>query len=169
MHRRPVSAPVIWRRSASSPAQDRIEIRTGLSSVDGGGAALTRDTELGDRPFATIAAATRSDLEPRARAGGAGQSARPPRAVLHFALPCRADLVAIDDPDGRHRDETGRIAVSPKGDDAAMPAGRSGTITARRCRCWRYSSPTAAPTSPPRWSRSMPAASRNGRPATNRF
>ncbi len=96
-------------------AGDRIEIRTGLSSVDGGGAALTRDTELGDRPFATIAAATRSDWN-RVLGRVVPTGPRDRRALFYTSLyRVMQTPVAIDDPDGRHRDKTGRIAASPKG------------------------------------------------------
>ncbi|MEG3165243.1 glycoside hydrolase family 92 protein [Sphingomonas sp. PB2P19] len=96
-------------------AGDAIEIRTGLSTVDGDGAAATRDTEIGDRPLAKIAAGTRAAWN--AILGRVVPSGpRDDRALFYTSLYRVMETpVAIDDPDRRHRDKSGAIETSPAG------------------------------------------------------
>ncbi len=96
-------------------AGDAIEIRTGLSSVDPAGAALVRDRELAMRPFATVAAGTRTvwnDVLGRVAVDGDARE----RALFYSSLfRVFQTPVAIDDPDGRHRENNGNIVRSAPG------------------------------------------------------
>ncbi|WP_343525489.1 glycoside hydrolase domain-containing protein [Sphingomonas sp.] len=94
---------------------DVIELATGLSSVDDDGAARVRERELGRRRFQTIAAATRiawNDVLGKVRPEGT----RTERALFYTSLfRVFQTPVAIDDPDGRHRENDGTVARSPAG------------------------------------------------------
>ncbi|WP_069203915.1 glycoside hydrolase domain-containing protein [Sphingomonas panacis] len=96
-------------------AGDTIEIRTGLSSVDGDGAAATRDSEIGERSFGAVAAGTRAAWNRiLGRVVPAGPRDR--RALFYTSLYRVMETpVAIDDPDGRYRDSNGRVATSRAG------------------------------------------------------
>lgn len=96
-------------------AGDVLEWRTGLSSVDGDGAALVRDGELGGRSFAVLRSQTRSrwqSLLDHWRPGGP----EPRRALFATSL-FRAlqTPVAIADGDGRYRGADGVIRRAPAG------------------------------------------------------
>ncbi|WDF75183.1 glycoside hydrolase domain-containing protein [Novosphingobium sp. KACC 22771] len=99
----------------SGHAGDVIEWRTGLSSVDGKGAALVRDSELGARSFAGLRAATGrrwQALLDHWRPGG------PERRRALFATSLFRALqtpVAIVDGDGRYRGADGAIRHTPTG------------------------------------------------------
>lgn len=96
-------------------AGDTIEIRTGLSSVDGTSAAATREAEIGDRPLSVVAAGTRSAWNViLGRVTPSGP--RDARALFYTSLYRVMETpVAIDDPDRRHRDKSGAIETSPDG------------------------------------------------------
>jgi len=99
----------------TAKAGDAIEIRTGLSTVDGTGAASVRDTELGDRPLATVASDTRAAWN-RILARVAVSGPRDRRALFYTSLYRVMETpVAIDDPDGRHRDNAGAVETSAAG------------------------------------------------------
>jgi putative alpha-1,2-mannosidase len=101
--------------SIAAKAGDVVEVRTGLSSVDGDGAALVRRRELGSRTFAAIAAATASAWD-RELGRARPQGPRDQRALFYTSLyRVLQTPVAIDDPDRRHRDNDGSIARSPAG------------------------------------------------------
>ncbi|GAA3268016.1 hypothetical protein GCM10020258_38920 [Sphingomonas yabuuchiae] len=93
---------------------DVVQLATGLSSVDVDGAARVRKTELG------VDLSRRSRL-PRAPIGtassnGYGPKGRAERALFYTSLfRVFQTPVAIDDPDGRHRENDGSIARSSKG------------------------------------------------------
>ena len=94
---------------------DVVQLATGLSSIDVDGAARVRERELGSRPFKAVAAATRADwnrvLERVRPEGG-----RAERALFYTSLfRVFQTPVAIDDTDGRHRENDGSIARSSKG------------------------------------------------------
>lgn len=94
---------------------DVLEWRTGLSSVDGDGAALVRETELGARSFAALYADTKKrwqDLLDHWRPTGP----QPRRALFATSL-FRAlqTPVAIADSDGRYRGADGVIRHAPAG------------------------------------------------------
>ncbi|MBN9144596.1 MAG: glycosyl hydrolase family 92 [Novosphingobium sp. SCN 63-17] len=94
---------------------DVIEWRTGLSSVDGDGAALVRDIELGARRFAMLQAQTRrrwQSLLDHWRPSGPT-----PRRALFATSLFRAlqTPVAIADSDGRYRGADGAIRHAPTG------------------------------------------------------
>ncbi|RMB55574.1 putative alpha-1,2-mannosidase [Sphingomonas sp. PP-CE-3A-406] len=96
-------------------AGDAIEIRTGLSTVDAAGAASVRDREIASKSLATVATETRAAwnrILGRVVLGGS----RDQRALFYTSLYRVMETpVAIDDPDGRHRDKDGTIQTSPKG------------------------------------------------------
>jgi putative alpha-1,2-mannosidase len=97
-------------------AGDVVEIRTGLSTVDGAGAASVREAELGSRPFAAIAAATRSAWN-RALGRVSVDGPTDQRALFYTSLfRVLQTPVAIDDPDRRHRESDGTIGRSPAGE-----------------------------------------------------
>lgn len=96
-------------------AGQKLEIRTGLSSVDATGAARVRDVELGMQPFAAILAGTRR-LWDREFGRIAVTAPRDTRALFYTSLfRVMQTPVAIDDPDRRHRGSDGRIHRSPPG------------------------------------------------------
>jgi putative alpha-1,2-mannosidase len=96
-------------------AGDAIEIRTGLSTVDGRGAASVRETELDNRPLATVATETRAAWN-RVLGRVALSGSQDQRALFYTSLYRVMETpVAIDDPDGRHRDNEGIVETSPKG------------------------------------------------------
>lgn len=97
-------------------AGDRIEVRTGLSSVDPEAAAMVRHRELGNRPFAKIAAQTlsnwNSELSRLTIAGTAEQ-----RALFYTSMfRVMQTPVAVADPDGRFRGSDGVVAQLPPGE-----------------------------------------------------
>lgn len=94
---------------------DVVQLATGLSSVDVDGAARVRERELGSRRFEAVAAATRADWN-RVLERVRPEGARAERALFYTSLfRVFQTPVAIDDPDGRHRENDGSIARSPKG------------------------------------------------------
>ena len=96
-------------------AGDAIEIRTGLSSVDGRGAASVRDTEIGSKSLAAVASATRNAWN-RILGRVVPSGPREQRALFYTSLYRVMETpVAIDDPDGRHRDNNGAVQTSLKG------------------------------------------------------
>ncbi len=96
-------------------AGDVVEIRTGLSTVDTTGAALTRDRELGARAFTAVAMATRGAWN-AALSRVRPEGSRAQRALFYTSLYRVLETpVAIDDPDGRHRENDGRPVASPAG------------------------------------------------------
>ncbi len=96
-------------------AGDAIEIRTGLSTVDGRGAASVRDTEVGNKSLAAVAGETRADWN-RILGRVVLSDSRDQRALFYTSLYRVMETpVAIDDPDGRHRDNDGAVQTSPKG------------------------------------------------------
>ncbi|MES3045614.1 MULTISPECIES: glycoside hydrolase domain-containing protein [Sphingomonas] len=96
-------------------AGDAIEIRTGLSTVDGRGAASVRDTELGTASLAAVASKTRAAWN-RILGRVALSGSQDERALFYTSLYRVMETpVAIDDPDGRHRDKDGTVQTSPKG------------------------------------------------------
>lgn len=112
---KPVAA--FWHGDAARDARlalrvrsgDIIELRTGLSSVDPTAAAAVRDTELGNRPFQTVAAQTLADWNlqlSRARIGGSQKQ----QALFYTSLfRVMQSPVAIADPDGRFRGSDGTV------------------------------------------------------------
>ncbi|RXD07057.1 glycosyl hydrolase family 92 [Sphingomonas sp. UV9] len=95
-------------------AGDTIEIRTGLSTVDGRGAASVRDTEVGSKSLAAVATETRAAWN-RNLGRVVPSGSQEQRALFYTSLYRVMETpVAIDDPDGRHRDKTGAIETSPK-------------------------------------------------------
>ena len=96
-------------------AGDSIEIRTGLSTIDGRGAASVRDTEIGNKSLATVASETRAGWN-RILGRVVPSGSRDQRALFYTSLYRVMETpVAIDDPDGRHRDNDGAVQTSPKG------------------------------------------------------
>ncbi|WP_235525665.1 glycoside hydrolase domain-containing protein [Sphingomonas sp. Leaf34] len=96
-------------------AGDAIEIRTGMSTVDGRGAALVRDTEVGSKPFAAVAIETRRAWN-RILGGVTPSGSRDQRSLFYTSLYRVMETpVAIDDPDHRHRDNKGVVQTSPDG------------------------------------------------------
>ncbi|TCQ03914.1 putative alpha-1,2-mannosidase [Sphingomonas sp. PP-CC-3A-396] len=96
-------------------AGDAIEIRTGLSTVDGRGAASVRDAEVGNKSLAAVAGETRADWN-RILGRVVLSGSRDQRALFYTSLYRVMETpVAIDDPDGRHRDNSGTVQTSPKG------------------------------------------------------
>jgi len=93
----------------------RVEVRTGLSTVDTHAAAIVRDTELGRRPFSAILARTRKAWQHElSRIDIDGP--RNHRALFYTSLfRVMQTPVAIDDPDGRHRGSDGQIHQSLPG------------------------------------------------------
>ncbi|PZO78384.1 MAG: glycosyl hydrolase family 92 [Sphingomonas hengshuiensis] len=92
-----------------------VEVRTGLSTVDPAAAARVRAAELGDRPFAAIAAETRARWS-RALSRVTLVAPREVRALFYTALfRVMQTPVAIDDPDRRHRGSDGAIHRSAPG------------------------------------------------------
>ncbi len=97
-------------------AGDAVEVRTGLSTVDTAGAAMVRDRELGTRDFASVAAGTRAAWN-RVLGGVTLTGTRNERALFYTSLfRVYQTPVAIDDPDGRHRENDGSIARSAPGE-----------------------------------------------------
>lgn len=110
-----VAAGDVAQLSLSAKPGDVVEVRTGVSSVDGAGAALVRRREIGNRSFAAIAAATASAWD-RELGRARPQGRRDQRALFYTSLyRVLQTPVAIDDPDRRHRDNDGSIARSPAG------------------------------------------------------
>ena len=96
-------------------AGDAMEIRTGLSTVDGRGAASVRDVELGSKPLAAVATETRAAWN-RILGRVTLSGTRDQRGLFYTSLYRVMETpVAIDDPDGRHRDNDGAVQTSPKG------------------------------------------------------
>ncbi len=96
-------------------AGDTIEIRTGLSTVDGRGAASVRDTEVGSKSLAAVAGETRAAWN-RILGRVTLSGSRDQRALFYTSLYRVMETpVAIDDPDGRHRDNKGAVQTSLKG------------------------------------------------------
>lgn len=94
---------------------DVIALATGLSSVDGDGAASVRRHELGDRGLEAIAEETRAAWN-AALGRVQPEGSRAERALFYTSLfRVFQTPVAIDDPDGRHRENDGSIARSPAG------------------------------------------------------
>lgn len=95
---------------------DRIELRTGLSSVDPMAAAAVRDRELADRAFPAIAAKTLADWNrelSRITIKGTAEQ----RALFYTSMfRVMQTPVAIADPDGRYRGADGVVAQLPPGD-----------------------------------------------------
>ncbi|MES3098141.1 glycoside hydrolase domain-containing protein [Sphingomonas faeni] len=99
----------------AAKAGDAIEIRTGLSTVDGRGAASVRDTELGSKSLAVVAGETRSAWN-HVLGRVVPSGSRDQRALFYTSLYRVMETpVAIDDADGRHRDKDGTVQTSPKG------------------------------------------------------
>lgn len=95
---------------------DTIEVRTGLSTVDPAAAAQVRDRELGTRPFADIADATRADWN-RELSRLTIQGSAEQRAIFTTALfRVLQSPVAVSDPDGRFRGSDGRVQRLPAGE-----------------------------------------------------
>lgn len=95
---------------------DRIEVRTGLSSVDRQAAAAVRDIELGARSVEAIAQATRAGWDD-ALGRIAIEAPRAQQALFYTSLfRVMQSPVAIADPDGRFRGSDGVIAQLPKGE-----------------------------------------------------
>ncbi|QAY75996.1 glycoside hydrolase domain-containing protein [Sphingosinicella sp. BN140058] len=95
---------------------DRIEVRTGLSSVDRQAAAAVRDTELGARSFEAIAQATRAGWDD-ALGRIAIDAPRAQQALFYTSLfRVMQAPVAIADPDGRFRGSDGAIMQLPQGE-----------------------------------------------------
>ncbi|NOW45285.1 putative alpha-1,2-mannosidase [Novosphingobium sp. SG751A] len=94
---------------------DVIEWRTGLSSVDGDGAALARDTELGTRSFAALLSQTR--LRWQVLLDHWRPSGPEPRRALFATSLFRAlqTPVAVADGDGRYRGADGIIRHAAAG------------------------------------------------------
>ena len=91
---------------------DVVQLATGLSSVDVDGAVRVRERELGSRPFKAVAAATRADWN-RVLERVRPEGARAERALFYTSLfRVFQTPVAINDPDGRHRENDGSIARS---------------------------------------------------------
>ncbi|MBB4154257.1 putative alpha-1,2-mannosidase [Sphingomonas jinjuensis] len=110
-----IGAGDVAQLSLTARPGDVVEVRTGLSSVDGDGAALVRRRELGSRAFSVIAAATASAWD-RELGRVQPQGPRDQRALFFTSLyRVLQTPVAIDDPDRRHRDNDGSIARSPAG------------------------------------------------------
>ncbi len=119
---KPVTA--LWHGDAAREARlalrvrsgDSVELRTGLSSVDLAAAAAVRDTELGNRPFRTVAAQTLADWNrqlSRVHIGGA----RKEQALFYTSLfRVMQSPVAIADPDGRFRGSDGIVQQLSPGD-----------------------------------------------------
>lgn len=102
--------------SLDARAGDRIEVRTGLSSVDGAAAALVRDRELGQRSFDTIARQTLAGWN-RALSRIYIQGTREQQALFYTSMfRVMQTPVAIADPDGRFRGSDGAIAQLPAGE-----------------------------------------------------
>ncbi|MBJ6120383.1 glycoside hydrolase domain-containing protein [Sphingomonas mollis] len=96
-------------------AGDAIEVRTGLSTVDATGATLVRDRELSTRPFAAVAARTRTAWND-VLGGVTIDGDMRDRALFYSSLfRVFQTPVAIDDPDSRHRENDGRVARSARG------------------------------------------------------
>ncbi|MDF0487840.1 glycoside hydrolase family 92 protein [Sphingomonas sp. H39-1-10] len=97
-------------------AGDTVEVRTGLSSVDGAGAAMTRDREIGGRSLAAVAADTRARWN-RILRRIVPSGPRERRALFYTSLYRVMETpVAITDPDGRYRDSNGQVMTSPAGE-----------------------------------------------------
>lgn len=96
-------------------AADRIEVRTGLSSVDSTAAAAVRTAELGDRPFDAVAAATLAAWDKEL--GRIAITALPSERALFYTSLFRVmqTPVAIADPDGRFRGSDGQVKQAPPG------------------------------------------------------
>lgn len=95
---------------------DRIEVRTGLSSVDSAAAAIVRDRELGSRSFDAIARQTRAAWN-----GELGRieidGTREQQALFYTSLyRVMQTPVAVADPDGRFRGSDGLLTQLPKGE-----------------------------------------------------
>lgn len=97
-------------------AGDRIEVRTGLSSVDSAAAAMVREHELGRRSFEDIARGARADWN--RELSRIDISGSPEQQALFYTSMFRVmqTPVAIADPDGRFRGSDGKIAQLPKGE-----------------------------------------------------
>lgn len=97
-------------------AGDRVELRTGLSSVDTAAAALVRATELGDRRFEAIAGQTRAAWDQQLSRIAINAPARQ-KALFYTAMfRVMQTPVAIADPDGRFRGSDGIIGHLPPGE-----------------------------------------------------
>lgn len=95
---------------------DVIELRTGLSSVDAAAAASVRESELGDRPFTTIAAQTLAAWN--RELSRITIEGTPKQQALFYTSLFRVmqTPVAITDPDGRFRGSDGVVATLSPGE-----------------------------------------------------
>ena len=97
-------------------AGDRIEVRTGLSSVDSAAAAMVRNRELGSRSFDAIARRTRAAWN-RELGRVEIDGTREQQALFYTSLfRVMQTPVAIADPDGRFRGSDGVLARLPEGE-----------------------------------------------------
>jgi putative alpha-1,2-mannosidase len=97
-------------------AGDKIEVRTGLSSVDSAAASAVRDRELGRRPFDAIARRTRAAWN-RELGRIEIRAPREQQALFYTSLfRVMQTPVAIADPDGRFRGSDGVVRQLSGGD-----------------------------------------------------